>query len=66
MGKAAVVAWIMVGAGNKELIGVRKWRRDWWGRYLERRLQLPFFGSKARFLSAFEKKKKKKRIGLTD
>lgn len=37
----------MVGARDKALIGGKKWKRDWWGWYLERHLQLPFFGSKA-------------------
>lgn len=27
---AAAVGWIMVGAGDKALIGGRKWKRDWW------------------------------------
>lgn len=42
----AAVGWIMVGDGDKALIGGRKWKHDWWGWYLERNLQLPFFGSK--------------------
>lgn len=37
----------MVAAADKDLIGGRKSRRDWWGWDLERLLQLPFFGSKA-------------------
>lgn len=37
----------MVGVGDRALIGGEEWGRDWWGRYLERRLQLPFSGSKA-------------------
>lgn len=49
--KAAVLGWKGLALETRTWLVERKRRPYWWGWYLERHLQLPFFGSKAWFLA---------------